>query len=138
MTGNMAMIRVRMSTADAHYAGELVNGAKMLDFFGDVATELLIRMDGDEGLFCTYEHVDFLAPIYAGDFVEYRGWIETVGNSSRKMKFEAYKVIESAKGKDLEVSAANVLEPPLLVGRAEGICVVPKKCQRGPQDPTFH
>lgn len=137
MIGEKVVIRVRMSTHDAHYAGDLVNGARMLDFFGDVATELLIRLDGDEGLFCTYEHVDFLAPVFAGDFMEYHGWFETVGNSSRRMKFEAYKVIEPAKGEGMEVSAANVLNPPILVGRAEGICVVPKKCQRGAQDPKF-
>jgi len=137
MIGEKVVLRTRMSTGDAHYAGELVNGAKMLDYFGDVATELLIRLDGDEGLFCTYEHVDFLAPVYAGDFMEYYGWFEKVGNSSRRMCFEAYKVIEAAKGEGLAVSAANVLNPPVLVGRAEGICVVPKDCQRGAQDPAF-
>ncbi len=63
------MIRLRMSEQDVHYAGGLVNGAKMLDLFGDVATELLIMSDGDEGLFRTYENVEFLAPVYAGDFI---------------------------------------------------------------------
>lgn len=135
MIGEKVILRVRMSTGDAHYGGNLVNGSRMLDFFGDVATELLIRYDGDEGLFCTYEHVDFLAPVFAGDFMEYHGWFEKVGNSSRRMKFEAYKVIEPAKG--LADSAANVLNPPLLVGRAEGICVTPVSCQRGAQDPAF-
>ena len=61
------MIRVRMSLKDAHYGGNLVDGAKMLELFGDVATELLIRHDGDEGLFRAYDSVDFLAPVYAGD-----------------------------------------------------------------------
>ena len=46
-----ALIRVRMSQADAHYGGDLVDGAKMMQLFGDIATELLIRHDGDEGLF---------------------------------------------------------------------------------------
>ena len=76
MIGEKVMLRVRLSAKDAHYAGELVNGAKMLDYFGDVATELAIRMDGDEALYRTYEHVDFLAPCYAGDFIEYVGWLE--------------------------------------------------------------
>ena len=58
-----AMIRMRMSLHDAHYAGNLVDGAKMLNLFGDVATELLIRHDGDEGLFAGYEKVEFLAPV---------------------------------------------------------------------------
>ena len=102
-----------------------------------MATELLIRMDGDEGLFRTYEHVDFLAPVYAGDFMEYVGWIESVGNTSRRMVFEAYKVIELCKEDGMEISAARVLQEPVLTGRAEGICVVPKNCQRGSQDPAF-
>lgn len=135
--GEKVMIRVRLGTKDAHYAGELVNGAKMLDYFGDVATELAIRLDGDEALFRTYEHVDFLAPCYAGDFVEYVGWIEKVGNTSHRMCFEAWKVIELAKKPDLEASAANVLNPPVLVGRAVGIGVTPKNCQRGAQDIHF-
>lgn len=131
------MIRVRMSAGDVHYAGDLVNGSHILDVFGDVATELLIRMDGDEGLFRTYEHVDFLAPVYAGDFMEYVGWIESAGGSSRKMIFEAYKVIELCRDPELTDSAARILKEPLLVGRAEGICVVPKSVQRGPQDEKF-
>ena len=130
MIGEKVIIRVRLSMEDAHYAGELVNGSKMLDFFGDVATELLIRLDGDEGLFRTYNKVDFLAPTYAGDFMEYHGWLEKVGNTSRVMKFEAYKVIELARDKDLAASAANVLNPPILVGTAEGVCITPKECQR--------
>lgn len=137
MLGEKVILRVRMSTKDAHYAGDLVNGARMLDYFGDVATELAIRMDGDEALFRTYEHVDFLAPVYAGDFMEYHGWLEHVGRTSHRMVFEAYKVIEPARSPDLEPSAANVLNPPILVGRAEGICVTPKDCQRGAQDPAF-
>ncbi|HCJ58156.1 MAG TPA: 3-aminobutyryl-CoA ammonia lyase, partial [Clostridiaceae bacterium] len=65
-----AVIRLRMSAHDAHYGGNLVDGARMLGLFGDVATELLIRNDGDEGLFCAYDMVEFLAPVYAGDYIE--------------------------------------------------------------------
>ncbi len=124
------MIRLRMSEQDAHYAGNLVNGSHMLDLFGDVATELLIWADGDEGLFRTYEHVDFLAPVYAGDFIEAVGWITRFGNSSRTFEFEAWKVIAPAK--DGAESACDVLEEKILVCRATGICVVPKECQRTP------
>ena len=137
MIGKKVIIRTRLSTADAHYAGELVNGSKILDFFGDVATELCIRLDGDEGLFRTYEKVDFLQPIYAGDFVEYHGWIEKMGNSSRTMQFEAYKVIELEKDPALSDSAARVLKEPILCGTATGIVVVRKETQRGAQDPKF-
>lgn len=137
MLGKKIVLRVRMSTKDAHYAGELVNGAKMLDYFGDVATELAIRLDGDEALFRTYEHVDWLAPVYAGDFIEYHGWLEKVGKTSHQMCFEAYKVIEPAREDGVEASAANVLNPPILVGRAVGIGITQKHLQRGAQDPAF-
>lgn len=123
------MIRMRMSLHDAHYAGNLVDGAKMLNLFGDVATELLIREDGDEGLFRTYTSVDFLAPVYAGDYIEAYGKIVSKGNTSRKMQFAAFKVITSANLAD-NVSACDVLEKPILVCKAEGVCVVPKEKQR--------
>jgi 3-aminobutyryl-CoA ammonia-lyase len=119
-----SMIRLRMSAADAHYGGNLVDGAKMLQLFGDVATELLIQHDGDEGLFVAYEEVEFLAPVYAGDYIEAVGEITKVGNTSRKMKFEARKVI--APRPDINDSACDVLEEPVVVCRAAGTCVVPK------------
>ncbi|ACB85454.1 hotdog fold domain-containing protein [Natranaerobius thermophilus] len=128
-----ATIRLRMNEKDVHYAGGIVNGSKMLDLFGDVATELLIRNDGDEGLFRAYQEVEFLAPVKSGDFIEARGEITRVGNSSREMKFEAYKVIENA-GIEEQTSACNVLEEPVLVCKAKGTCVVPKDMQRGKQE----
>ncbi|NMB08419.1 MAG: 3-aminobutyryl-CoA ammonia lyase [Tissierellia bacterium] len=123
-----AMIRVRMSAGDAHYGGNLVDGAKMLQLFGDVATELLIRNDGDEGLFVAYDNVEFLAPVYAGEFIEAVGEITKEGNTSRKMKFEARKVIVPRP--DVNDSACDVLEEPVVVCRAEGTCVVPKDKMR--------
>ncbi|MDR0207207.1 MAG: 3-aminobutyryl-CoA ammonia lyase [Bacteroidales bacterium] len=123
-----SLIRLRMSSADAHYGGNLVDGAKMLQLFGDVATELLIMQDGDEGLFCAYDNVEFLAPVYAGDYIEASGVITHVGNSSRKMVFEAKKVIVPRP--DISASAADVLAAPVVVCRASGTCVVPKACQR--------
>ena len=123
-----SLIRIRMSAHDAHYGGNLVDGARMLGLFGDVATELLIRHDGDEGLFVAYENVEFLAPVYAGEFIEAVGEITQVGNSSRKMKFEARKVIVPRP--DINESACDVLEEPVVVCRAEGTCVVPKDRMR--------
>ncbi len=128
------MIRLRMCEHDAHYGGGLVNGARMLDLFGDVATELLILSDGDEGLFRTYEHVDFLAPVYAGDYVEAVGWFTKIGNTSREIQMEAWKVIQPVKDAAYP-SACEVLAEPILIARATGICVVPKETQRGPQVP---
>jgi 3-aminobutyryl-CoA ammonia-lyase len=123
-----SMIRVRMGSHDAHYGGNLVDGAKMLQLFGDVATELLIINDGDEGLFCAYDSVEFLAPVYAGDYIEAIGEITAIGNSSRKMVFEARKVIVPRT--DISASAADFLAEPIVVCRASGTCVVPKNCQR--------
>ncbi|HHZ02004.1 MAG TPA: 3-aminobutyryl-CoA ammonia lyase [Tissierellia bacterium] len=123
-----ALIRLRMSSQDAHYGGDLVDGARMLGLFGDVATELLIRNDGDEGLFVAYDNVEFLAPVYAGDYIEAEGEIVSQGKSSRKMVFEARKVIVPRK--DISESACDFLEEPIVVCRASGTCVVPKDKQR--------
>jgi 3-aminobutyryl-CoA ammonia-lyase len=122
------MIRVRMSSSDAHYGGNLISGAKILELFGDVATELLIENDGDEGLFARYKKIDFLAPVYAGDFIEAKGKIIRIGNTSRDIEFEAYKVIQARK--DISESAADYLDKPILVVKAEGTCVVKKENQR--------
>ena len=117
-----------MSAHDAHYGGNLVDGARILALFGDVATELLIRSDGDEGLFAAYDLVEFRAPVYAGDFIEASGRITRFGATSRTMEFEARKVIVSRS--DISPSAADVLAEPLLVVRAQGTCVVPHSSQR--------
>lgn len=121
-------LRLRMGSHDAHYGGNLVDGARMLALFGDVATELLIRHDGDEGLFRAYDSVEFLAPVLAGDYIEAEGEIVQTGNTSRKMKFEARKVIRAAP--EISASAAEVLSPPVVVCRASGTCVTPKDKQR--------
>ncbi|HEV2261091.1 MAG TPA: hotdog domain-containing protein [Candidatus Rubrimentiphilum sp.] len=125
---DVALIRVRMSAADAHYGGNLIDGARLLQLFGDVATELLVKLDGDEGLFAAFDSVEFLAPVHAGDYIEARGWIESAGNTSRKMKFEARKVI--AARTDVSESAADYLNEPIVVCRASGTCVTPKNKKR--------
>ena len=127
LVGEKVILRLRMSNHDAHYGGNLVDGARMLGLFGDVATELLIRNDGDEGLFRAYDSVEFLAPVFAGDFIEAVGEIVSVGNTSRKMVFEARKVISPVPGSD---SACDLLKEPVVVCKASGTCVVPKDKQR--------
>ncbi len=117
-----------MSNQDAHYGGNLVDGAKVLALFGDAATELLIRLDGDEGLFRAYEKIDFLAPIYAGDFLEIKAEIVEAGNTSRKIEFHCYKIIQARP--DIAPSACDVLEEPILTTYALGTCIVPKELQR--------
>ncbi len=122
---NEVIIRLRMSAHDAHYGGGLIDGARMLQLFGDVATELLIRNDGDEGLFRAYESVEFLNPVYAGDYIEAVGRIVKIGNTSRKMEFEARKVIIPRY--DINDSACDVLIEPIIVCKAIGTCVVPRE-----------
>lgn len=137
MIGARVVLRLRMSSHDAHYAGELVDGARMLSLFGDLATELLIRVDGDEGLFRAYEEVEFLAPVLAGDYIEAEAELLSMGATSRRMRFEARKVITSARRPGLPPSAADVLEAPVVVCRAVGTCVTPRDCQRRPRGLTM-
>src|ERR1700677_3794430 len=130
MVGTRVTLRLRMSAHDAHYAGELVDGARLLALFGDLATELLIVLDGDEGLFRAYESVEFLAPVFAGDFVEATAELVRIGATSRQMRFEAKKVITNLRQPGAAPSAADVLADPLVVCRATGTCVTPKALQR--------
>ena len=122
-------LRVRISANDVHYAGNLLDGAHVMKLFGDVATELTIRLDGDEGLLRAYENVEFLEPVYGGDFLEVVGKIVKVGNTSRKIIFEAFKIISSSNDASQE-SACDLLESPILVAKAVGTSVVTKNKQR--------
>jgi 3-aminobutyryl-CoA ammonia-lyase len=108
--------------AHAHYGGNLVDGAYGLGLFGDVATELCIRTDGDEGLFAGYSSVDFRAPVQAGDVIEATATLTRIGNRSRGITFEARVVCRAAP--DRGPSASDVLDPPILVTSAEGTVVV--------------
>lgn len=123
-----------MSAHDAHYAGELVDGARMLALFGDLATELLIRLDGDEGLFRAYDSIEFLAPVFAGDYIEAEAELVQIGNTSRKMNFVAKKVISNIRRADVPASAADILEEAVVVCRASGTCVTPRSLQRRPKE----
>ena len=122
-------LRMRLSAADAHYGGNLVDGAHGLEIFGDIVTELAVHTDGDEGLFAGYEKVEFLAPVHAGDFVRASGTIVRMGTTSRTVDLELWKEI-TARG-DINDSAADLLEPPVLVTRARGTYVVKREFHRG-------
>jgi len=121
-------LKMRMSLHDAHYAGNLVDGARILNLFGDAATELSIRYDGDEGLCRAYESVEFFAPVFAGDFLEVKAKIIKTGKTSRLMEFEAWKIISPAP--EFGETSAKVLDKPLLVCKAKGTTVTPKDKQR--------
>jgi 3-aminobutyryl-CoA ammonia-lyase len=109
--------------AHAHYAGNLVDGAYVLGLFGDVATEVCIRTDGDEGLFASYQDVQFRAPVRAGDVIEVTATVTRVGNRSRTLDFTCAVVCRGRP--DRSGSAAEVLDPPIVAVTATGTVVVP-------------
>ncbi len=109
--------------AHAHYGGHLVDGAYVLGLFGDVATEVCIRTDGDEGLFASYSDVQFRAPVRAGDVVEVTARVVRMGNRSRTLEFECRVVCRGRP--DESASAAEVLDPPIVAVTATGTVVVP-------------
>jgi 3-aminobutyryl-CoA ammonia-lyase len=122
--GTRVVHRRYVPYSHAHYAGNLVDGAYSLGLFGDVATELCIRTDGDEGLFASYSDVQFLAPVRAGDVVEVSAELVKVGRRSRVVEL-AVHVVARGEPTDQAPGAARVLEPPLLVTTATGTVVVP-------------
>ena len=128
MEKTTSTLRLRMSQKDAHYGGNLVDGAHMLSIFGDAVTEIVVIKDGDEGLFLRLDDVEFLAPVYAGDYIEVYGELVKAGNTSRTVELVAKKVI--AARPDIGPSAADVLEEPIIVCKARGITVVKKEYQR--------
>ncbi|HTF11934.1 MAG TPA: hotdog fold domain-containing protein [Asanoa sp.] len=109
----------------AHYGGNLVDGAYVIGLFGDVATEVCIRMDGDEGLFASYQDIQFRAPVRAGDVLDVEAKVVDVGNRSRVIEFEC-RVVCRARPQHGE-SAAEVLDPPVVAATAIGTVVVPPK-----------
>jgi len=126
--GARVQLRLRVGAEQAHYGGGLVDGANVLKLFGDAATELLIRLDGDEGLLRAYSSVEFLSPVIAGDYLEIEAELIRIGRTSREMRFEARKFITPAATGG---SAARLLDPPVVVARATGTCVVSTERQRG-------
>jgi 3-aminobutyryl-CoA ammonia-lyase len=107
----------------AHYGGNLVDGAYVLGLFGDVATEVCIRSDGDEGLFASYSDVQFHAPVLAGDVIEVTAEVTSVGRRSRKLSFSAQVVCRADPSRG--PSAAVVLPDPIVAVTAVGTVVVP-------------
>lgn len=112
-----------VTSSHAHYAGNLVDGAYGLGLFGDVATEMCIRTDGDEGLFASYSDVQFRAAVRAGDVVEVEAVLTAVGRRSRSMDF-TLRVVCRGRADGAE-SSAEVLTPPIVATTATGVVVVP-------------
>ena len=122
-TGLTVRHRRYVPYAHAHYGGNLVDGAYVLGLFGDVATEVCVRTDGDEGLFASYDEVLFRAPVRAGDVIETTATVTRVGRRSRTLDFEARVVCRAAP--DRGESAAEVLAEPIVAVTARGTVVVP-------------
>jgi 3-aminobutyryl-CoA ammonia-lyase len=126
MIGTTVTHRRYVPYSHAHYAGNLVDGAYSLGLFGDVATELCIRTDGDEGLFASYSDVQFRAPVLAGDVLEVTAELVEAGRRSRRLRFTVYVVARGAATPD-RPGAAGVLDPPVLATEATGTVVVPAR-----------
>ena len=142
MVGEKVVLHAMMKGSDGHYVGGLVNGARIVDMWGDVGTELMVYVDGDISLFLGYKNIKFTAPVYVGDFMEYHGWIEKVGNQSYTCHFEAWKVATMLDRTDADMTgiahtAATACVPPVLCGEATGSLYIAKKDQRGPQREDF-
>jgi 3-aminobutyryl-CoA ammonia-lyase len=127
MSGELAGLSVThrryVKYSDAHYGGNLVDGAYVLGLFGDVATEVCIRTDGDEGLFASYSDVQFRAPVLVGDVIEATAAVTAVGRRSRQLAFEARVVCRAVPARG--PSAASALDEPVVVVTASGTVVVP-------------
>ncbi|SEC68650.1 3-aminobutyryl-CoA ammonia-lyase [Streptomyces misionensis] len=126
-----ARLRVRIGQEEAHYAGELVDGARLLRLFGDLVTEITIRTDGDEGLLSAYSDVRFTAPVRPGDYIEATARLTRSTRLRRFVALEARKVIASH---DTSTSAAQVLAEPVVVCTANAVTVVPKPKRTGSSD----
>ena len=125
MIGTKVTHRRYVPYSHAHYAGNLVDGAYSLGLFGDVATELCITTDGDEGLFASYSDVQFKAPVRAGDILEITAELVASGNRSRTIEFRA--VVVGRGRPDKAESAAELLAEPIVATAATGVVVVPAK-----------
>ncbi len=122
--GQRVVHRRYVPYSHAHYAGNLVDGAYSLGLFGDVATEMCIVTDGDEGLFASYDDVQFLEPVRAGDVLEISCEVTRVGTRSRELSFAVHVVARGAATTE-RPGAAEVLAEPLLATTATGTVVVP-------------
>ncbi|GAA4321863.1 3-aminobutyryl-CoA ammonia-lyase [Streptomyces venetus] len=123
-----ATLRARMAQKDAHYGGNLVDGARILQLFGDVVTEITVRMDGDEGLLSGYSEVEFKAPVYVGDYIEVSGRLVGRSRLRRVVEFTAWKYI--AARYEQGTTRAELLGEPVVVCRAVGTAVVPRDAAR--------
>ena len=118
-------LRVRFGLHDTHYSGGLIPAATILRVFADCAAELGIRTDGVDGYLAAYEHAEFLKPVHAGDYVEFKASLQSKGNRSRRIAVAAYRYIEGRE-LDGDLGSGTLHDPPELVARATMVVVIPK------------
>ena len=106
-----AYLRLRVGSEDAHY-GTIAAGAFVMQLFGDLATEITVRRDGDEGLLRAYENVEFLSPVRPGDFLECRATLVREGRTSRTFEAQAWKVLATRQDARPSDTRARRRGPP--------------------------
>jgi 3-aminobutyryl-CoA ammonia-lyase len=127
-------IRLRMSVADTHYAGNLVSGARIIELMSDAGTELQIMYSGNEGLLACWKHIEQFEPVYLGDYIEVKAWFSRFGNTSADFEAEVYKVAAPA-AQGAGEGACDIIDPSVLVAKGSGVGVTPKNINRGLQVP---
>lgn len=118
------ILRLRIPPEEAHYGGDLVSGAKLMELFGDAMTLLAISNCSDEGLLKSWENVEFEEQVFPGDYIRIAA--KKVSTSVLQEEYElfAYREVES---RDSDTADCVLLEPPQLVAQAQGTFVLPYK-----------
>lgn len=128
-TGAKVTHRFRVGTEAVHYGGNVVPGAFVLQAFGDLGTEMNLCEAGDEGLLRAYESLEFLAPVYAGDFLEVSGRTLSLGNTSRRREYVA-RVYARTHDVGPHASSGALLDEPIVVARGIAVVVIPRDRDR--------
>ncbi|MEA2623394.1 MAG: 3-aminobutyryl-CoA ammonia-lyase [Chloroflexota bacterium] len=115
----------------------LVGGWWALKEVGWLASMVGIKLDGDTSLLAHY-NVDFLSPIFAGDWVRIKGEVSRIGNTARTVDFEVERYIDGSHivfdtlPEEQYGGGAVILDPPVPALRGQFVIVVPKSRQRKP------
>jgi len=114
---------------DSHYTDGVVSLGTIVEMFGIAGTKLAYMIDGDGGLMRAFESVEFLGPVYHGDFVRATARLLAVGRTSRRRSYELH-VTARTMGVGPLLTSGEVLAPPILVARGLGTSVTPLDRQR--------
>lgn len=126
LSGYVSVVELRV---DSHYTDRVVSLGTIVEMFGIAGTKLAYAIDGDGGLMRAFENVEFLAPVYHGDYVRCTARLLAVGRTSRKRSYELHVTARTHGVGPLPTSGA-VLDPPILAARATGYTVTPLERQR--------